>query len=232
MTDQNVFVLAGGEGLTNPYANTIEKKVPTSTIISALKDENVDNKDDIMEIQKDKNKSYSVWGYSERDKNLKSNPPKSGDIIFITNKNAAIYLGTVFKVIEAKGLDHIWAGRSSWKYKIIFKDVLRIFIPYIVNKDIKKWCQEHPFSPGESSISHILNIYNRFDYNKNQFDFKYIIETPLRKSPIQGSLKVTIDENNRYLEVGEGSMSVSEIVLRRLEFYCQMVHFECIVKEI
>lgn len=101
MSGISVFVLAGGEGLTNPYANTIEKKVSTSSIISALEDENVDNKDDIMEIQGDKNKSYSVWGYSERDKNLKSNPPKSGDIIFITNKNAAIYLGTVFKVIEA-----------------------------------------------------------------------------------------------------------------------------------
>lgn len=232
MTEQNVFVLAGGEGLTNPYVNTIEKKVSKSSIISALEAENIDNKDDIMEIQEDKKRSYSVWGYSEHDNNLKSKPPKSGDIIFITNKNAAVYLGTVFKVIEAQGLDLIWAGRSSWKYKIIFKDVLRIFIPYIVDKDIRKWCQEHPFSPGESSISHILNIYNHFDYNENQFDFKYIIETPLRKSPIRGSLKVTIDKNARYLDVGEKNMSVSEIVLRRLEFYCQMVHFECIVKEI
>ena len=77
-----------------------------------------------------------------------------------------------------------------------------------------------------------MNIYNHFDYNENQFDFKYIIETPLRKSPIRGSLKVTIDKNARYLDVGEKNMSVSEIVLRRLEFYCQMVHFECIVKEI
>ena len=225
MSGINVFVLAGGDGLTNPYANTIEKKVPTSSIISALEDENVDNKDDIMEIQEDKNKSYSVWGYSERDYNLKSNPPKSGDIIFITNKNAAIYLGTVFKVIEAKELDFIWAGRQTWRYKIILKDVLRIFIPYTVDEDIENWCQNHPFSPRLSSISHILNIY---DNDLSAFDFRYIIDKQLRKGPLQGSLKVTIE--NRL--IGEEKMSNTEIVLSRLENYCIWVHFECIMKEI
>lgn len=229
MSSINVFVLAGGDGLTNPYANTIEKKVSTSSIISALENENVDNKDDIMEIQKDKNKSYSVWGYSERDKNLKSNPPKSGDIVFITNKNAAIYLGTVFKVIEAKGLDFIWAGRQTWRYKIILKDVLRIFIPYAVDGDITQWCQEHPLSPGLSSIRNLLNIY---DNKHSQLDFRYIIGKQYRKGPFQGSLKVTIDNAARYSDVGEIDMSDVEVVLRRLEFYCQTVHFECIVKEI
>lgn len=227
MSDRNVFILAGGEGLTNPYANTIEKKVPTSSIISALEAENIDNKVDIMEIQENKKKSYSVWGYSERDNNLKSNRPKSGDIIFITNKNAAIYLATVFKVIEAKGLDFIWAGRQSWRYKIILKDVLRIFIPYSVDKDIKEWCQEHPFSPKVSSISCILNLYHN---NLSHVDFRYIICKQLIKGPIQGALKVTIKdyEKDEYPD----TMSDAEIVLTRLEQYCQKVHFECIVKEI
>ncbi|MEZ7593915.1 hypothetical protein [Streptococcus sp. 27098_8_76] len=229
MSGINVFVLAGGAGLTNPYANTIEKKVSKSSIISALEDENVDNKDDIMEIQEDKNKLYSVWGYSERDNNLKSNSPKSGDIIFITNKNAAIYLATVFKVIEAKNLDFIWAGRQTWRYKIILKDVLRIFIPYSVDGDITQWCQEHPLSPGLSSIRHLLNIYDNMD---SQLDFRYIIGKQLRKGPFQGSLKVTIDNAARYPDVGEIDMSDVEVVLSRLELYCQTVHFECIVKEI
>lgn len=61
MSGRNVFVLAGGNGLTNPYANTIEKKVSTSSIISALEAENVDNKDDIMEIQEDK-KNHTLYG--------------------------------------------------------------------------------------------------------------------------------------------------------------------------
>ena len=225
MSGRNVFVLAGGNGLTNPYANTIEKKVSTSSIISALEAENVDNKDDIMEIQEDKKKSYSIWGYSEYDNNLKSNPPKSGDIIFITNQNAAIYLATVFKVIEAKELDFIWAGRQSWRYKIILKDVLRIFIPYIVDKDIENWCQEHPFAPKVSSISHILMLFNTGEY---PVDFRYIIDKQQRKGPLQGSLKVTIDHRVE----GEENMSDTEIVLSRLENYCMEAHFECIIKEI
>lgn len=225
MSGRNVFVLAGGNGLTNPYANTIEKKVSTSSIISALEAENVDNKDDIMEIQEDKKKSYSIWGYSEHDNNLKSNPPKSGDIIFITNQNAAIYLATVFKVIEAKELDFIWAGRQSWRYKIILEDVLRIFVPYIVDKDIVNWCQEHPFSPRVSSISHILKLINNGEY---PVDFRYIIDKQLRKGPLQGSLKVTIDHRVE----GEETMSDTEIVLSRLENYCMEAHFECIIKEI
>ena len=227
MSGINVFVLAGGDGLTNPYANTIEKKVSKSSIISALEDENVDNKDDIMEIQEDKNELYSVWGYSERDNNLKSNSPKSGDIIFITNKNAAIYLGTVFKVIEAKGLDFIWAGRQTWRYKIILKDVLRIFIPYAVDEDMENWCREHPFSPKVSSISHIKKLFNNGEY---PVDFRYIIDKQLRKGPLQGSLKVTIEPRHR--DIGEEKMSDTEIVLSRLENYCMEAHFECIIKEI
>lgn len=126
MTGQNIFVMAGGGGVTTPYLNTIEKKVPKSHINSALEAENGDL-NDIKEILESKEESFSVWGYSENDNNLKSNPPKSGDIIFITNNNAAIYLATVFKVIEAKGLDYIWAGRESWRYKLILKNVIRIF---------------------------------------------------------------------------------------------------------
>ena len=178
-----------------------------------------------MEIQEDKKKSYSIWGYSEHDNNLKSNPPKSGDIIFITNQNAAIYLATVFKVIEAKELDFIWAGRQSWRYKIILEDVLRIFIPYIVDKNIVNWCQEHPFSPRVSSISHILKLINNGEY---PVDFRYIIDKQLRKGPLQGSLKVSIDHRVE----GEETMSDTEIVLSRLENYCMETHFECIIKEI
>ena len=40
MTDQNVFVMAGGTGVIIPYLNTIEKKVSKSIIISALESEN------------------------------------------------------------------------------------------------------------------------------------------------------------------------------------------------
>ena len=224
MTGQNIFVMAGGGGVATPYLNTIEKKVSKSDIISALESENGDL-NDIKEILGSKEESFSVWGYSENDNNLKSNPPQSGDIIFITNNNAAIYLATVFKVIEAKGLDHIWAGRESWKYKLILKNVIRIFIPYPLDVDIEKWCEDHPFAPSLSRIQNINKI-----YEDNEIGFRHLIGRQLKRGPIQGSLTVKIPDYDK--QKHEEKMKDIEIVLSRLDTYCKLTHFECILKEI
>ena len=224
MTDQNVFVMAGGTGVTIPYLNTIERKVSRSIIVSALESENGDL-NDRKEILESIEESFSVWGYSENDNNLKSNPPKSGDIIFITNNNAAIYLATVFKVIEAKGLDYIWAGRESWRYKLILKNVIRIFIPYPLDVDIEKWCEDHTFAPNLSRIRNINKI-----YKDNEIGFRHLIGRQLKKGPIQGSLTVKIPDYDK--QKHEEEMKDIEIVLSRLDTYCKLTHFECIVKEI
>lgn len=88
MTDENIFVMAGGTGLSLPYLNTIENKISKDVIISALKEENKDLED----ITESEEESFSIWGYSEFDNNLKNNPPQKGDIVFITSNNAAIYI--------------------------------------------------------------------------------------------------------------------------------------------
>lgn len=224
MTDQNVFVMAGGTGVIIPYLNTIEKKVSKSIIISALESENGDL-NDIKEILESIEESFSVWGYSENDNNLKINPPKSGDLIFITNNNAAIYLATVFKKIEAKELDYIWAGRQSWKYKLILKNVIRIFIPYPLDVDIEKWCEAHPFAPSLSRIQNINKI-----YKDREEGFRHIIGRKNQTGPIQGALTVKIPDNDK--QKHEEEMKDIEIVLSRLNTYCKLTHFECIVKEI
>ncbi|MDN5025145.1 hypothetical protein PCY08_06780 [Streptococcus sp. SO4] len=225
MLKGNVFVMAGGDGVTTPYLNTIEKKVHKSTIVSILETENECN--DIKEIQESEEESFSIWGYSDRDKHLKGNPPKSGDIIFITKNNAAIYLATVFKVIEAKGLDFIWAGRQSWKYKLILKNVIRIFIPYPVGVDIEKWCEMHSFAPSLSKIQNINKI-----YKDSKIGFRHIIGKQLKTGPIQGALKIEIPEYDKTEEEKEMKMRDIEIVLSRLDAYCGLTHFECIVKEV
>lgn len=225
MSSGNVFVMAGGTGITNPYLNTIEKKISKDSILSALELENIDNKNILNEICEAKEESFSIWGYSENDNNLKKNPPESGDVIFITNNNAAIYITTVFKVIESKELDYIWAGRQSWKYKVILKNVVRVFIPYPVHVNINKWCAAHPFSPGLSSISNILNVYEAVD---TQLDFRYIIGDQLRTGPIQGALKASV----KYKLPCEENMRDIDIVFERLGNYCMLTHFECIIKEI
>lgn len=226
MTDQNVFVMAGGTGITIPYLNTIEKKVSKSILVSALESEN-GNLNDIKDIQESVQESFSVWGYSEHDNHLKRNPPKSGDIIFITYNNAAIYLATVFKVIEAKGLNDIWAGKNSWKYKLILKNVLRIFIPYPKGVDIEKWCKLHSFAPSMSRIRNINKI-----YKYQEIGFKDVIEKQLRTGPFQGSLIVKIPDDKNSRQPYEFGMSDGEVVLDRLRKYCEFTHFECIVKEV
>lgn len=211
MSSRNVFVMAGGTGVTHHYLNTIENKVSKNIIIRALEaDQNYDNYE-LDTIRNNKNDSFSVWGYSEKDNNLKYNPPKKGDIIFITKDNAAVYMATIFEIYDSKELNFIWAGRESWRYKLIFENVIRIFIPYPKDVKTEMWFEEHSFSPGVSTIGHIIECY------RNKLGFRNIIGEQDKKGPIQGALKVRIS---------------SDKVLDNLLKYFIKTHFECIVKEI
>ena len=127
--EPRVLIMAGGDGIAIPYINTIENKVSKKRILSALENVSGSEAKIVSEIEKDNAKFYSVWGYSENDMNLRYNPPREGDYIFITYKHAAIYLGRIFQKFESTELDAIWAGRNGWKYKLLIKDVLRVFVP-------------------------------------------------------------------------------------------------------
>lgn len=206
MTDENIFVMAGGTGLSLPYLNTIENKISKDVIISALKEENKD----IEDITESEEESFSIWGYSEFDNNLKNNPPQKGDIVFITSNNAAIYIATILEVSESNVLNYIWAGRQSWKYKLIFENVIRIFIPYPKSGKKEKWFEEHSFSPGVSNIKKVIECY------KNGIGFRRIIDLDDKIGPIQGALKLGISKDK---------------VLGNFSEYCIKTNFECIVKE-
>lgn len=207
MADENIFVMAGGTGLSSPYLNSIENKISKDIIISALKEENKDLKD----FTENEEESFSVWGYSEFDNNLKNNPPQKGDIVFITSNNAAIYMATILEVSGSKVLNYIWAGRQSWKYKLIFENVIRIFIPYPKKGKKENWFEEHSFSPGVSHMKKVIECY------KDGIGFRQIINLDDKKGPIQGALKLRISKDN---------------VLENFSDYCIKTNFECIVKEI
>ena len=74
MADENIFVMAGGDGLSSPYLNTIENKISKDVIISALKEENKD----LGDITDREEESFSVWGYSELSNNLKKKSSTKG----------------------------------------------------------------------------------------------------------------------------------------------------------
>jgi hypothetical protein len=206
MADENIFVMAGGDGLSSPYLNTIENKISKDVIISALKEENKD----LGDITDREEESFSVWGYSELSNNLKKNPPQKGDIVFITSNNAAIYIATILEVSGSKVLNYIWAGKQSWKYKLIFENVIQIFIPYPNKGKEEKWFEEHSFSPGVSHMKKVIKCY------ENGIGFRGIIGWDDTTGPIQGSSKLIVSKDK---------------VLESFAEYCIKTNFECIVKE-
>lgn len=220
MTGERVLVMAGGNGIASEVMNTIEKKVAKERVLSAIKSENEKekNKELIADLETDTTDFFSIWGYSADDNNLKNNPPQEGDILFITHINAAVYMGTIYKVFESQALNYIWAGSNSWKYKILIKNVIRIFIPEPLNgstnkgkKDIKDLCSKNIFAPEISQIKHIVKCY------QNDDGLRTIIEKTDSRGNFQGSLYANIKQ---------------EDVLKNLNYYCCKSHFECIVKEV
>lgn len=164
---KKVLVMAGGDGIANPYINTIENKVSKHVIISALEEEHSDNKKIIERINKNPDNFFSVWGYSEKDSHLKKQLPKKGDYIFITYKNAAIYIARIFENVVSTKLDSIWASRNGWKYKLLLQDVIRIFIPDPQNgsknrshKSFEYLCLNNIFAPNLNSMKSIRKYYD------------------------------------------------------------------------
>lgn len=215
-----VFVMAGGDGLASIFLNTIERKIPKERVIELLnKDkEEIKSPDDILMIQESELEAFSVWGYNENDRNLQSHPVKKGDIIFITYKNAAVYLARVVANIKSKELDIIWAGKNTWRHKLLLKDVIKIFIPDPMHnkeekkrKDFETFCLRNSFSPFRESISNIERHYNK------GIGFRNIIGKTDTYGNIQGSQRVKKRE---------------EAILESLHDYCLKVHFECITKEV
>lgn len=208
MKKGKVIIMAGGTGITIPHVNTIENKVPKNDILKCLGGKSNINLDEIL-IEKEE--SFSIWGYSDNDKNLKNNTPQKNDLIFITNNDAAIYLATVLGVYKSDCLDIFWAGRRSWKNLIVFKNVIRLFIPYYGGKNADVWIKQHPFSPGLSALKYVKK------YLDKKENFKNIIEKKDNNAHIQGALILNL---------------TAEKLLGNLFKYCMKTHFECLVKEI
>ena len=202
------LVMAGGTGLTTGILNTIENKVNKEDILRAIGPKN----EYYNEINEDDNDFYSIWGYSDRDRKFTNRQPQKGDLIFITNKNAAVYFGEVFLCFSSTELDFIWNGRKRWPFKIIFKEVYQIFIPdpnNAVKKNFEILIQLNQFAPSRGAIPHIEKLYNQ------NVGFRNIIDKEDVRGNFQGAMYLDIDIEN---------------LLNNLERYMIQSHFECIRK--
>ena len=202
------IVMAGGTGLTTGILNTIENKINKEDILRAIGNTN----QYYQEILDDHNDSYSVWGYSDRDGKFTKRRPQKGDLIFITNKNAAVYFGEVFLCFSSTELDFVWKGRKGWPFKILFKEVYQVFIPdpnNSVNKSFEKLILLNQFAPSRGTIPHIEKLYNE------NYGFRNIINKEDVSGNFQGSMYLDIDIEN---------------LLNNLELYMIKSHFECIRK--
>ena len=202
------LVMAGGTGLTTGILNTIENKVNKEDILRAIGNTN----EHYQEIDEDSNDSYSIWGYSDRDRKFINRQPQKGDLIFITNKNAAVYFGEVFLCFSSTELDFVWKGRKGWPFKILFKEVYQIFIPdpnNAVQKNFERLIQLNQFAPSRGTTPHIEKLYNE------NYGFRNIIDKESARGNFQGAMYLDIDIEN---------------LLNNLELYMIKSHFECIRK--
>mgnify|MGYP004469810645 CR=1 FL=1 len=197
--EDKALVLPGGNGIANYMTNSIENRVPIKLIDDIRKNaafkERLDEdlQDQFSEIAKNQS-SYSVWGYSRDNSTLRNEKLKEGMPIFITYRNAAIYKAEVYKVIEdPDNILDIWAGRS-WEYKILLKNVIKIFIPdpnntYESKKKLKGLIENNEFGRNLGQIKHIQSLYEgkkKVD-NYSKYGFSQIIGRKT-KGNIQGAI--------------------------------------------
>lgn len=202
MTEKDVYIIAGGEGISTGF-NTIESKVPYNKLINYL-DKNNDM-DLITKLEKSEELDYSVWAYSGKKK------IKIGDFIFITYKNAAIYMGTVYGTLQSKKFNNeYWGNSRGQENKIILNNVIKIFIPDPLNKSQKKFTDLlNHHNPGKN-----LDKFNKIKslYEKG-YGFKEIIDKESKIYNFQG--------------IQKSKLNLKE-VMHKLEDYCEKCNFECI----
>ena len=211
--EDKVLVLPGGDGIANYLTNSIENPINSKIISMYL---------DLPEfIESCDREFYSVWGYSKDNSKLKNEKPKEGMTVFITYENAAIYKAVIYKILEDPNnyLD-VWAGRP-WGYKILLKDVIKIFIPdpnntYPNKETLDGLIEKNEFGKSLQQTKHIQELYEgtRKIDNYPKYGFSQIIGKETMGN-IQGAM---------YSEF------FSDKVEEEFERYVIKCHGECIVE--
>lgn len=201
-----IFLTAGGSGIKT--SNSIEKKVTKDLLLEYVKDEAASKL-----IENDENDSFSIWGLSERG-TIHPEQIEPGDRVFITRLSCVIYMGEILTWFLSEELnDEIWHGQKGWKYKIVLKNVTKVFIPD--EESNKKRNMERHF------VNHDISEESRSRFNKieqlyeNKMGFRYIFGITTNGN-IQG---------NRMFEN-------SKQILTRFEEYCLESEYQCIVKKV
>lgn len=211
----SVYVIAGGVGLGTTNFNTISNKVSIDLIINEVEDEDIRKKltDSKYSNQSDEgniNDKVSVWGFNP---NRSSHDLKEDDLVFITYKNAAVYMGCVLASFDTKGLTEIWGGISNLNRKVVFKKVFQIFIPdenatLSKNDEDPEKSRKETFklieknNPFFQSVTNSINIKERFEKGDGlrkiiSMDNKY---GPFQKcTKVEKSKKDVLDELGKYL---------------------------------
>lgn len=211
--EDKVLVLPGGDGIANYLTNSIENPINSKIISMYL---------DIPEFIEDYDQDfYSVWGYSKDNSTLKNEKPKEGMTVFITYENAAIYKAVIYKILgDPNNYLDVWAGRS-WGYKILLKDVIKIFIPdpnntYPNKKTLDGLIEKNEFGKILKQTKHIQELYEgtRKIDSYPKYGFSQIIGRETMGN-IQGAM---------YSEFS------SDKVEEEFERYVIKCHGECIVE--
>lgn len=203
----NIFLSAGGRGMGQE--DLIKNKIPSEKLKQYAGD------------LKLKESGYSVWGLSEFGY-LKPDNLKEDDIVFISNRKCLVYMAKVFFCFEGDEIDDIaWYGQKQWKYKVVLKDPIKIFIP---DENLEKYSKKDL----EGNLNKIIEIHGKRQEDLSEIKNLYLKNIGLRhvlskkdKGNLQGNYQIASDKvGDRYVDSNE--------IMYRFSWYCNATKYQCI----
>ncbi|KAF1299373.1 hypothetical protein BAU15_01630 [Enterococcus sp. JM4C] len=193
----NIFLCAGGRGLE--LNDVIKNKIPKVKL------------EPFANGLKLNESAYSLWGLSEFGA-LKPEALKEDDIVFISNNKCLVYIAKVFFCFEDDNIDDIaWFGQKQWKYKIVLKDPIKIFIPD-ENQNIDDQIKAHGKSKDELGEIKL--------WHKKGLGLRHVLSKKDRGN-LQGNYKIgSNDKNDSYPD--------SDQIMSQFNWYCNITKYQCI----
>lgn len=193
----NIFLFAGGKGLE--LNDVIKNKIPSEVLKPFAKGLELDEE------------GYSLWGLSEFGA-LKPESLKEDDIIFISNQKCLVYIAKIFFCFEDDEIDDIaWFGQKRWKYKVVLKDPIKIFIPDENDENIDELIKIH--GKNEHNLNEVKSWHNK------KIGLRYVLSKK-DKGYLQGNYQIGTDTDDRY--------NRSDEIIEQFNWYCNVTKYQCI----
>lgn len=211
----NIFLSAGGRGMG--HDDLIKNKIPRERLKPYA--------GDLVLTES----GYSLWGLSQFGA-LKPTALKEDDIVFISNHKCLVYIAKIFFCFEGDEIDDIaWYGQKQWKYKVVLKDPIKIFIPdENLTKRTRETIDDNLEEILEENLNEIIKIHGKSEEDLSEIKNLYRKNIGLRhvlskkdKGNLQGNYQIGSDKiGDKYVDSNE--------IMDQFSWYCNATKYQCI----